>query len=77
MSKFVPRYDEEREVYRDCPWCQGRGCNQCKAEADKEYKRQFPDGPKPIATFKRPEEIREAKEFIQELIKNVSNLSQV
>jgi len=24
----------------------------CPEEADKEYKRQFPDGPQPIATFK-------------------------
>lgn len=23
----------------------------CASEADKEYKRQFPDGPKPLATF--------------------------
>ena len=25
----------------------------CKAEAEKEYKRQFPNGPQPIATFRR------------------------
>ena len=37
--------------YRDCPWCGGRGCLQCDAEADKAYKRQFPDGPKPILTI--------------------------
>lgn len=45
------RYDESTGRYRDCRWCQGRGCVSCKIEADKEYKRQFPDGPKPIATF--------------------------
>ena len=68
------RYDSDREVYRDCPWCAGRGCNQCKVEADKEYNRQFPNGPQPIATFKRPEEIAAAKDFIQELIRNASGI---
>jgi hypothetical protein len=48
---FQPRYDPEREIYRDCQWCNGKGCLQCPREAEKEYKRQFPDGPKPIATF--------------------------
>jgi len=38
-------------IYRDCQWCQGKGCLCCPAEADKEYRRQFPDGPKPIAVF--------------------------
>lgn len=51
-GQFQPRFD--RGVYRDCKWCQGRGCIYCEAEADAEYKRQFPDGPKPIATFERP-----------------------
>ena len=46
-----PRYDEEKEIYRDCKWCGGKGCLSCPAEADKEYKRQFPDGPQPIASF--------------------------
>lgn len=50
---FQPRFD--RGIYRDCKWCQGRGCIHCEAEADAEYKRQFPDGPKPIATFARPD----------------------
>lgn len=45
------RYDEKRGIYRDCKWCGGKGCLACPAEADKEYKRQFPDGPKPIAQF--------------------------
>lgn len=45
------RYDPSTGIYRDCRWCNGRGCVSCKIEADKEYKRQFPDGPKPIATF--------------------------
>ncbi len=45
------RFDDQRSVYRDCRWCQGRGCLYCKAEADKAYKAAFPEGPKPIATF--------------------------
>lgn len=48
---FQPRYDEERGIYRDCKFCKGKGCLACPTEADKEYKRQFPDGPQPIATF--------------------------
>lgn len=45
------RFDPSTGIYRDCRWCEGKGCVSCKIEADKEYKRQFPDGPKPIATF--------------------------
>lgn len=48
---FQPRFDEERGIYRDCRWCGGKGCLSCPEEADKEYKRQFPDGPQPIASF--------------------------
>lgn len=47
---FQPRF--ANGVYRDCPFCHGRGCLACPAEVDKEYNRQFPDGPKPLATFK-------------------------
>lgn len=43
------RYDGFR--YRDCKWCHGRGCLACEGERDKEYARQFPNGPQPIATF--------------------------
>ena len=46
------RYDEEKGIYRDCKFCGGRGCLACPGEANKEYKRQFPNGPEPIATFK-------------------------
>lgn len=35
-----------------CKWCHGTGCLSCDAEQEKEYKRQFPDGPKPIAMFR-------------------------
>jgi hypothetical protein len=45
------RYDERTERYRDCRWCSGKGCLYCKDERDKAYKAEFPDGPKPIATF--------------------------
>lgn len=38
--------------YVDCRWCHGGGCLQCEAEAEKAYRRAFPDGPTPIATFK-------------------------
>lgn len=48
---FQPRFDEQRGIYRDCKWCGGKGCLACPGEAEKEYKRQFPDGPKPIASF--------------------------
>jgi hypothetical protein len=47
---FTPRVSASG-AYRDCKWCGGRGCLSCEVEADKEYKRQFPDGPKPLATF--------------------------
>ncbi len=60
------RYDPQREVYRDCPWCGGSGCNQCRVEAEKEYKKTFPDGPKPIATFDitTPEGLAAARKLI-------------
>lgn len=51
--RYQPRF--ENGVYRDCKWCNGRGCLSCEAEADKEYARQFPDGPKPILTMERNE----------------------
>jgi hypothetical protein len=44
------RFDGHR--YVDCRWCGGRGCLQCEGEFNKAYERAFPDGPKPIATFK-------------------------
>jgi hypothetical protein len=45
------RYDDRSEVYRDCRWCQGRGCLYCASEAAKAYKAEFPDGPELIASF--------------------------
>lgn len=44
------RYSPGR--FRDCQWCHGRGCAACDGEADKAYKLAFPDGPKPMATFR-------------------------
>jgi hypothetical protein len=60
------RYDAERDVYLYCKWCQGRGCVSCKIEADKAYKREFPDGPKPIATFDttNPEQMASLKSIL-------------
>lgn len=61
---FQPRF--ENGIYRDCQFCKGRGCLACTAEANKEYQRQFPDGPKPIATFKTddPADMEIAKKVI-------------
>ncbi len=60
------RYDEERKVFRDCKFCHGEGCMACPAEAVKAYLKAFPDGPKPIATFKtdNPEDIERAKKML-------------
>lgn len=51
IQRFQPRYDEANGVYRDCKWCHGRGCLQCPGEAKKAYKKAFPDGPQPVATY--------------------------
>lgn len=60
------RFDPQRSVYRDCRWCRGQGCLYCASEADKAYKAEFPDGPKPIATFdlSNPEDLERAKRSI-------------
>jgi hypothetical protein len=44
----------------------GEGCLMCQGEADAAYEREFPDGPKPIATFdtSSPEGIEDLKEFL-------------
>ncbi len=61
---FQERY--ANGIYRDCPFCRGKGCLACPAERDKEYKRQFPDGPKPMATFRLddPQDAALTKELI-------------
>lgn len=58
-----PRYDKERVIYRDCKFCGGEGCLACSAEAEKAYKKAFPNGPKPIATFRKdsPEDMAKLK----------------
>lgn len=60
------RYDPEKEVYRYCRWCGGKGCLYCASEADKAYKAEFPDGPKPIAVFdiSTPEGLEKARAVI-------------
>jgi len=60
------RYDKEKGIYRDCRFCGGRGCLACPAEADKAYKKAFPDGPQPIAIFRRdnPGDMEKAKNTI-------------
>lgn len=47
-----PRYDEQKSIYRDCRFCGGKGCFACPGEAAKAYKKEFPNGPEPIAVFK-------------------------
>lgn len=38
-------------AYHNCKFCRGRGCLACEGEAEKDYKKQFPNGPQPIATI--------------------------
>ena len=45
------RYDTKKQIYRDCPFCTGRGCLACPGEATKEYERQCPR--QPILAIKR------------------------
>ena len=62
---YIPRFDEETGIYRDCKWCQGKGCISCKIQADRDYKAEFPEGPQPIATFTRDAEgMKQFREFI-------------
>ena len=66
-----PRYING--IYRDCKFCGGKGCLACPGEAEKEYKRQFQNGPKTIATFNlnNPESMKKAKMiFGKEAIEN-------
>ncbi len=54
-----------------CTWCNDRGCPSCdggrarQRALDEEYKRQFPDGPKPIFTahLDKPEEVEQLVEI--------------
>ncbi len=67
------RYDEEKGIYRDCKFCHGRGCLACPGEAEKEYRRQFPDGPQPIATIQiDPDNPAAAANAVRDLIQKFS-----
>lgn len=52
--------------YRDCRFCGGRGCAGCDGEAERDYKRAFPNGPQPLATFNTndPDDMEKAKQCI-------------
>ena len=58
------RFDGHRYIH--CRWCQGSGCLACEGEAAKAYKAAFPDGPKPIATFKLddPADMERARQLL-------------
>ena len=55
----------ENGVYRDCRWCNGKGCISCLEEAKADYEKQFPNGPQPIATFKidNPKDMENMKQI--------------
>lgn len=53
-KKGRPRYDEKTRVYRDCPLCDGEGCEFCPEEAEKEYRRQFPDAARSALIYEFP-----------------------
>ena len=63
---MIVRYDKDRAIYRDCRFCGGTGCLACPGEAEKAFHAAFPDGPKPIATFKPgdPRELERMKKAI-------------
>jgi hypothetical protein len=60
------RYDDRRQIYRECRWCRGRGCLYCKAEADKAYENVSKE---PIATFDMttPEGQQAAVDFLKQI----------
>lgn len=67
---MAPRYANGK--YRDCKFCGGKGCLACPSEADKEYNRQFPNGPQPIATLKLddPDLAEKMQALIEEALGN-------
>ena len=66
------RYDAEKSIYRDCKFCGGNGCLACEGEANKAYKRDFPNGPEPIATFKNdPAGMEQVGKFMEKLMGNL------
>ena len=60
------RFDEEKQIYRDCSFCGGKGCLACPGQAKKDYDRAFPNGPGPVATFKTddPDDMQRLKDVI-------------
>lgn len=56
-----------------CKWCYGKGCLSCEAKRlrqEEEYKKQFPDGPKPllVARFDNPDEMQALKDLTETMI---------
>jgi hypothetical protein len=39
-------------IRASCRFCKGRGCLNCDTLAEREYQRQFPGGPQPLATMR-------------------------
>lgn len=39
-------------IRADCRFCRGSGCLNCDTLAEREYRRQFPEGPPVIASFR-------------------------
>lgn len=69
------RYNEEKGIYRDCKWCEGRGCILCPEEAEKDYKKLLVDGkPEPIVTFDTTTIDGQvaAKEFVKNMLTHPS-----
>jgi hypothetical protein len=46
-------------IRASCRFCHGKGCLNCDTLVDREYKRQFPEGPRALATLhpNDPEEV--------------------
>src|SRR5579863_5530963 len=47
----LPRGANLAAGFWGCSFCGGRGCLACQQQADRSYREQFPDGPKPILTI--------------------------
>jgi hypothetical protein len=62
-------------IRQHCRFCHGRGCLNCDTLINAEYKRQFPDGPKPLVTLKLndPEEVQ----LLPQLMKGIAEAKSV
>lgn len=58
------RFDGHR--YAGCRWRGGRGCLQCEGEFNEAYAAAFPEGLKPVATFKldNPDDVARAHQLL-------------